>query len=173
MLLNVYIFHFAFWYEMIEKPCVSLTVLPWRENHGSIEWRVNVPELGQHWSIWSKILVTFSSHMWVLHKKWFEYITNMSGKNTIVFFIIEFDVFMWDSKKPQKMQILGFALPAKWVIRSSPFSCLVGLKLWEADPEHMCQLKMCCFKQILLSLKELIEQSLSNLLNQTDLFECW
>ena len=96
--------------------------------------------------------MTFSSHMWVKFTKNEEYITTMSGK-TPLFFIIEFDVFVWDSKKPQKMQILGFALPAKWVIRSSPFSCLAGLNLWEADPEHMCQLKMCCFKQIFLSLK--------------------
>ena len=92
MLLNVYIFHFAFWYEMIDSLCSSysssLAWKPWVYWVKNERPRARAPlhfltistdPFGQrYW--WPNF-----SHVSEVHKKWFEYITNMSGKNTIVF----------------------------------------------------------------------------------------
>ena len=109
MLLNVYIFHFAFWYEMIDSLCSSysssLAWKPWVYWVKSLSQSLGIAAFSdhQHWSIWSKILVTelLTCESFTKNE---EYITNMSGKTTL-FFIIDFDVFMWDSKKPQKMRL--------------------------------------------------------------------
>lgn len=90
MLLNVYICHFAFWYEMIDSLCSSYSSsLAFSMGLLSEEF---VPELGHRCIFWPSALIHLvkdigdrTSHMWVVHKKWRIY-NKHEWQNTIGFY---------------------------------------------------------------------------------------